>query len=130
MLKRDLLIQRLLQATEEMVQGGLSETCRRCGNSRCICIRDPNRMHGPYMYITYRADGKSQSLKVPPEHAETARRAQRAWADFWEIGCSIAALNREQLRDQWLQEKKVREPDSRRKNSHVKAPRQQPHELA
>ena len=37
-----------------MVQGGLSETSRRCGNPNCVCHRDPERLHGPHLYITYR----------------------------------------------------------------------------
>jgi hypothetical protein len=108
MRRQEQLVKRLLQATEQMVQGGLSETSRRCGNPNCICQRDPKRLHGPHLYITYRLDGKSRSLYVPPEHAKTAHRAQQAWAAFWKIGCSLAALNREQLRRQWQQEKKTR----------------------
>ena len=108
MRRQERLLQRLLQATETMVQGGLSETSRRCGNPNCICQRDPERLHGPHLYITYRSDGKSRSLYVPPEYAKAARRAQQAWAAFWKIGCSLAALNREQLRRQWQQEKKTR----------------------
>src|SRR5271157_4906006 len=110
MLKKQRLIERLLQAIEIMVQGGLSETARRCGNPNCICYRDPKRLHGPHLYITYRIDRKSRSLYVPPEHAKAARRAQQAWAAFWKIGCSLAALNREQLRREWQQEKKSRTP--------------------
>src|ERR1039458_4089004 len=108
MRRQQRLVQRLLQATGNMVQGGLSETSRRCGNPNCICQRDPKRLHGPHLYITYRVDGKSRSLYVPPEHSKTARRAQQAWAAFWKIGCSLAALNREQLRRQWQKEKKTR----------------------
>ena len=88
------LIVRLLHATETMVQGGLSETSRRCGNPGCICYRDSERLHGPHLYITYREDGKSRSLYVPPEHVKTARQAQQAWAAFWEIGCSLAKLTK------------------------------------
>src|ERR1017187_8432307 len=108
MCRQQRLLQRLLRATESMVQGGLSETSRRCGNPNCICQRDPKRLPGPHLYITYRSDGKSRSLYVPPEHAKAARRAQQAWAAFWKIGCSLAAFNREQLRRQWQQEKKTR----------------------
>src|ERR1035441_10988873 len=96
MRRQQRLVQRLLQATENMVQGGLSETSRRCGNPNCICQRDPKRLHGPHLYITYRVDGKSRSLYVPPEHSKTARRAQQAWAAFWKIGCSLAALRSEE----------------------------------
>ena len=108
MRRQEQLVRRLLQASELMVQGGLSETSRRCGNPHCICQRDPERLHGPHLYITYRTDGKSRSLYVPPEHAKDARGAQKAWAAFWKIGCSLAALNREQLRRRWQQEKKAR----------------------
>jgi hypothetical protein len=115
MSRQEQLVKRLLLATEQMVQGGLSETSRRCGNPNCICHRDAKHLHGPHLYITYRMDGKSCSLYVPPEHAKTARRAQKAWAAFWKIGCSLAALNREQLRRQWQQEKKkTRTPAPRR----------------
>jgi hypothetical protein len=118
MRRQEQLIQRLLRATENMVQGGLSETSRRCGNPHCICRRDPQRLHGPHLYITYRIDGKSRSLYVPPEHAKAARRAQQAWAAFWKIGCSLAALNREQLRRQWQQEKKTRATVPAQRDAH------------
>ena len=118
MRKRQRLIQRLLQATETMVQGGLSETSRRCGNSHCICRRDPKRLHGPHLYITYRKGGKSRSLYVPPEHAEVARHARQAWADFWEIGCSLAEFNRDRLRKQWQREKQSHTPALAGRGSH------------
>ena len=105
MIKQQRLIDRLLRATEIMVQGGLSETSRRCGNRNCVCFRDSEHLHGPHLYVTFREDGKSRSLYVPPEHAKAAREAQQAWATFWEIGCSLAKLNRDRLRKQWQQEK-------------------------
>jgi hypothetical protein len=84
-----------------MVQGGLSSTTRTCGKPLCPCHSDPARRHGPNLYFTWRMDGKSKALYVPPQHAEEAKAAQAAWARFWEIGCQIAALNREQLRQRW-----------------------------
>ena len=118
MRRQERLLQRLLRATGNMVQGGLSETSRRCGNPGCICQRDPRHLHGPHLYITCRINGKSRSLYVPPEHAKAARRAQQAWAAFWKIGCSLAALNRERLRRQWQQEKKTRTPSPGRRDPH------------
>jgi hypothetical protein len=108
MRKQERLIERLVRATEIMVQGGLSESSRRCGNPSCVCFRDPERLHGPHLYVTYREDGKSRSLYVPPEYAKAAHQAQQAWATFWEIGCSLAKLNRDRLRKQWKQEKQSR----------------------
>src|SRR6267143_2235735 len=92
------LRRRLLKAAEIMVQGGLSETTRRCGNPGCICHRDASQRHGPHLYLTYRSAGKNRALYVPAEHAEEARRGQAAWKEFWEVGCAMAAENREQLR--------------------------------
>jgi hypothetical protein len=118
MSKQQRLIDRLFHATETMVQGGLSETSRRCGNPKCVCYRNPERLHGPHLYVTYREDGKSRSLYVPPEHAQAAREAQQAWATFWEIGCSLAKLNRDRLRKQWQQEKQSRATVAGRSNPH------------
>ena len=107
-MSRQRLIARLLKVTESMVQGGLSETFRRCGNPNCICHRDPARVHGPNLYITYRVDGKGRSLYVPPDHAPSAHEAQQAWSSFWETGCAIAALNREQLQKQFQRDRRAR----------------------
>ena len=111
------LIERLLRATESMVQGGLSETSRRCGNPGCACYRDAKRLHGPHLYITCREDAKSRSLSVPPAHADVASRAQKAWAEFWEIGCSLAKLNRDRLRQQWQGEKLSRTASQAKRTS-------------
>jgi hypothetical protein len=91
----------LLAATKTMVQGGVSATFRRCGKRTCACAHSASAPHGPHLYVTYRENGQSRSLYVPPEHADVARAARDAWAAFWTIGCAIAALNREQLRRQW-----------------------------
>ena len=50
------------------------------------------------------------ALYVPPEHAADARAAHDAWATFWTVGCAIAALNREQLRQQWQRAAPPRAP--------------------
>ena len=101
MSKKTSLLRALLAATRSMVQGGLSETSRRCGKPTCQCAHDATVRHGPHLYLTYREDGASRSLYVPPEQASVARAAHDAWATFWETGCAIAALNREKLRRRW-----------------------------
>lgn len=77
MSKQQELLKRLLTAAKGMVQGGLSETTRRCGNTGCICYRDPTQRHGPHLYLTFRSEGKNRALYVPAEHAEAARQAKR-----------------------------------------------------
>lgn len=89
--------ERLLQSAAIMIQGGLSETTRRCGNPGCICHRDDSRRHGPHLYLTYRSQGKSQALYIPAQHAREVRRAQAAWKEFWELAAQWAEKNREQL---------------------------------
>jgi hypothetical protein len=116
MRKRQSLIRALLAATHSMVQGGLSETFRSCGKSTCLCHDDPTYRHGPHLYLTYRDDGASRSLYVPPEHADVARAAHEAWAAFWTIGCAIAEVNREQLRREWQRGSPSRTRPSRRKS--------------
>src|SRR5437870_11740689 len=91
------LLRQLLRAAQVMVQGGLSETTRRCGNPGCICQRDATQRHGPHLYLTYRSEAKKRALYVPAKHAEEVRRAQAAGKEGWEAVCAVAAANREQL---------------------------------
>jgi hypothetical protein len=112
-MSKHILLRKLLVAAETMVQGGLSETTRRCGNPGCICYRDPSQKHGPHLYLTYRSEGKSRALYVPAEHAGQAYQAQAAWKEFGEIAAALAAENRERLRKQWTSAK---DKAARRKN--------------
>ena len=112
------MVRALLAATKFMVQGGLAETSRRCGKRTCPCHDDANARHGPHLYLTYREDGESRSLYVPPEQATVARAAHRAWTSFWTIGCAIAAVNRAQRRRQWQRERPARARRPRRRPRH------------
>ena len=116
MRKKQSLTRALIAATKSMVQGGLSETSRRCGKPTCQCARDPTYRHGPHLYLTYRDDGTNRSLYVPPEHEDVARAAHEAWAAFWTIGCAIAEMNREQLRRDWQRGTPPRPRPSRRRS--------------
>ena len=44
-----------------------------------------------------------------------ARQAQQAWAEYWDIGCSLAELNRDRLRGQWQAQKQKRAPAADRR---------------
>jgi uncharacterized protein DUF6788 len=104
-MSRKTLLAQLGRVTRTMVQGGLSSTTRTCGKPQCPCHTDPARRHGPNTYLTYRAEGKNHALYVPPEQLAEAQAAQAAWARYWEIGCELAALNREQMRGRWQRAK-------------------------
>lgn len=117
MRKRQSLHRALLAAIKTMVQGGLSETSRRCGKPTCPCAREVTARHGPHLYLTYRDKGASRSLYVPPEHAAVARAAREAWATFWTVGCELASVNREHLRRQWQRATRPLAPRARRRSA-------------
>jgi|SRR5579863_3777912 len=104
-MSRQKLLRILLRTADCMIQGGLSETTRGCGNPRCACHRDPARRHGPHLYVTWAEQGRSRSLYIPAAHAVRARRAHAAWAKFWETAVALAAQNREQFQQQCQSEK-------------------------
>ena len=109
MSRQKTLLRKLLRAAPIMIQGGLSETTRRCGNPNCACHRDPDRRHGPNLYITWTEKGRSRSLYVPADRVPQARRAHAAWTEFWESAVLLAAGNRQQFRRQGQKEKSQKE---------------------
>jgi hypothetical protein len=92
------LFSRLLRLAAVAVQGGLSETTRTCSNPSCACHHDPNRRHGPHLYLTFRTrEGRSSALYVPRENEPRVRKAVAAWAELWETIVEISHRNREAL---------------------------------
>ena len=91
------LIEELEQAAQSMVQGSLSEVTRQCGDPSCACATDPARRHGPHLYLKFTADGKANSVCVPPGQAQLLKDAHRAWVRFQEVATELAADNREQF---------------------------------
>ena len=99
MASKPLLKKKILNLLETAVQGGLSETRRTCGNKKCLCHTDPDKRHGPNLYLTFRtSDDRSSGLYIPREHEKDVRRAVKAWADLREAVATYAALNREEFR--------------------------------
>jgi len=115
MIRHKTLLRKLLRAAQIMIQGGLSETTRRCGNPNCACHRDPDRRHGPHLYITWSEKGRSRSLYVPADRVQQVRRAHAAWTQFWESAVLLAARNREEFRRQGQKEKSKKEKSQPRR---------------
>ena len=107
---RQKLLRKLLRAARIMIQGGLSETTRCCGNPNCACHRDPHRRHGPHLYITWTEKGRSRALYVPAHRIKQARRAHAAWAQFWESAVRLAAGNRGEFRRRCQGKSRSRRP--------------------
>jgi hypothetical protein len=87
----------LAEAALAMIQGSLSEVTRQCGDPSCACAWDPQRRHGPHLYLKFSAEGKAHSVYVPPDHAPALRDSHRAWLRFQQLGTELADANRERF---------------------------------
>lgn len=94
---KDASIAELTSTALTMVQGSLSEVTRQCGDPSCACAWDPQRRHGPHLYLKFSIEGKAHSVYVPPEHAQSLRESHKAWLRFQELGSRFAATNRERF---------------------------------
>jgi hypothetical protein len=97
MKSKELFVSELGEAAQTMIQGSLSEVTRQCGDPTCACGWDPQRRHGPHLYLKFSSDGQARSVYVPPEHAQVLRESHQAWLHFQEIGTQLAASNRERF---------------------------------
>lgn len=98
-MSRGPLLRRLVRLAGLAVQGNLVEVLLRCGTPSCGCHRDPDRRHGPHLYLKYRDPrGRSTGMYVPRVHEAELRRAVGAWAEMWETMVELGHLNREALR--------------------------------
>jgi hypothetical protein len=90
---------RLERLAEFAVQGTLVEVYLRCGTASCGCHRDPDRRHGPHLYLKFRdPQGRATSLYVPRAQARAVQQAARAWREAWETLVALGQLNRQALR--------------------------------
>ena len=94
---RQTLLRKLLRAADRMVQGGLSETTRRCGNPACACHRDPAKRHGPYLECTYKVHNKTINLKLYPEVAPLYRAAIQQYRKLKSLLGRLERLSRTAL---------------------------------
>ena len=94
MRSKDRLIHELTETAQSMVQGSLSELTRQCGDPSCACACDPQRRHGPHLYLKFNDERKTYSVYVPPAQGEALKTAHRAWLRFQELGAEVSASNR------------------------------------
>ena len=102
------LQERIARLAELGVQGTLVESFLTCGTATCACHRDPERRHGPNLYLKFRnpESGRSTSIYVPRTHAKEAREAVAAWSELWEAIVELGQLNREALRKRVRRQRK------------------------
>jgi len=92
------LLRRVARLAEVAVPGTLVESRLRCGKPSCACRRDPDRKHGPYLYLKYTPrGGRPTGIYVPRSHEEEVRSAVEAWAELREALRELGEGNREEL---------------------------------
>lgn len=96
-MSKEASIAAISEAALTMIQGSLSEVTRQCGDPSCACAWDPQRRHGPHLYLKFSADGKAHSVYVPADHAWALRESHQAWLRFQQLGAELAGVNRERF---------------------------------
>ena len=68
---------------------------------------DPNRLHGPHLYLKFRnEEGRSTSLYIPRSHEREVRRGVEAWSKMREAVAQLGNQNRKGLAKQLRQRRK------------------------
>src|SRR5450432_1536538 len=56
-------------------KGTVLKRMMKCGKAQCACASDPDKRHGPYFELTYKANGKTVNVKLSPEAAPLYKAA-------------------------------------------------------
>jgi hypothetical protein len=78
-----------------MLSGSLVRQTRRCGKPGCGCVDGDG--HGPYTYLTVRAEGRARLRYVPAALVPVVTRRLARTATFETVMAEISAINVELL---------------------------------
>ena len=68
-------LKRGLDQIEYFCKGTVLKRMMKCGKAGCACATDPDRRHGPYFELTFKANGKTVNVKLSPEEAPLYKAA-------------------------------------------------------
>jgi len=68
-------LKRGLDQIEYFCKGTVLKRMMKCGKAGCACATDPDRRHGPYFELTFKANGKTVNVKLSPEAAPLYKAA-------------------------------------------------------
>jgi hypothetical protein len=88
------LVDEIAQLAQIAIFGSVSETYRTCGNAGCRC-HGKGPKHGPHVYVSYRADGKTTGYYVPQAAHDDIRRGVDAWRTLQQRLRELAELNKD-----------------------------------
>ena len=86
-----------LAQIEYFSKGTLLARMVRCGKPQCACGKDPAKPHGPYYEWTYKARGKTVTVRLAPEAAPFFRAAARQYRKLKTILNRMETLSRQAL---------------------------------
>lgn len=98
--RRDRLI-RKLPPLSELIRGSLIERHVRCGKPGCHCAKGEGHQAW-YLTVTF-AEGRTEQVTVPQALVPVVRRWVKNYGRWWETLEEVSAINRELLRQRWLQ---------------------------
>jgi hypothetical protein len=93
-LKRD------LEQLEYFCKGTVLKRMMKCGKAHCACASDPNKRHGPYYELTYKANGKTVNVKLSPEAAPLYKAASQQYRKLKNLFNRLEKLSQTLLRYQ------------------------------
>jgi hypothetical protein len=100
--------------------GSVTAIRKKCGKSTCCCVEEEHPGHGPHWRLTYKVEGRTQTVSltgeaIPKAEEEVAefRRFQQLSREFVEINTRICQLRPV---ESGVGEKKKRLKGSKRKS--------------
>jgi len=86
-----------LAQIEYFSKGTLLARMVRCGKPQCACGKDPSKRHGHYYEWTYKARGKTVTVRLAPEAAPFFRAAAKQYHKLKTILNRMETLSRQAL---------------------------------
>lgn len=86
-----------LTQIEYFAKGTVLARMVRCGKPQCACAKEPSKRHGPYYEWTYKAGGKTVTVRLSPETAKFFQAAVRQYRKLKTILNRLEKLSRQVL---------------------------------
>jgi hypothetical protein len=93
-------IKRGLDQLEYFCKGTVLKRMMKCGKATCACHSDPDKRHGPYFELTYKANGKTVDVKLAPEAAPLYNAASLQYRKLKALLTRLEKLSQTILRQQ------------------------------
>jgi hypothetical protein len=93
-------ISRGLDQLEYFCKGTVLKRMMKCGKAQCACASDPDKRHGPYFELTYKANGKTVNVKLSSEAAPLYKAAALQYRRLKTLLSRLEKLSQTILRQQ------------------------------